>query len=579
MTISDVEKRTALPSTAIRYYESRGLIAVRRKENGYRDYDEDTVRILLKIRQLRELGVPLSDIILWRDGVVTRRELIMKRLQTIEDDGKKSRECRAACEALLRGERDAEMLFPEEAFCEEISEEAADVTCPLLLGVDIGTTTISAQVIALDSKNALQTYSFDHNARMTLEGYPDAFCADAERLFERTKALILSILGRYPGIVSIGVTGQMHGIVCTDREGNILSPLYTWQNAFGEYRLDEGLTLTEEIERLTGERIPTGYGVATYYALCRLGLLPNGTAHAMTVMDLFCARLCESAPVMHATNAASMGAFDMKACRFKREVLDKLGIPEGVFPEVREGYALAGAYCYQGRRIPVACAIGDNQAGVFGSLSDDSLVLVNVGTSAQVSKITDSAKPHGSAELRPYFDGRYLLSGAILCGGAAYAMVKNFIYSAVTGLGFSVSDSMIYSYLNRMALEGDGSLRVTTTFSGTREDPTKRGSIHNISLNTFTPQALSCGVLHGIADELYRTFSTMSEAKKKIGVVASGNAVRKNEALCREIQKAFGGELYLPRYTEEASYGAALYGGIASGLLTREECYRAIRYQ
>ena len=90
MNISTVEKLTGLPSTAIRYYESRGLIMVKRKDNGYRSYDEESVQTLLQIRQFRELDIPLSDIHLWRDGVVTKNELIAKRLRTLDDDSQKS---------------------------------------------------------------------------------------------------------------------------------------------------------------------------------------------------------------------------------------------------------------------------------------------------------------------------------------------------------------------------------------------------------------------------------------------------------------------------------------------------------
>ena len=95
MNISDVERITGVPSTAIRYYESRGLVSVKRKENGDRDYDEESVKWLRQIRQLREPGVPLSDLRLWRDGVVSRNELIVKRLKALDDDSQKSRDCRA----------------------------------------------------------------------------------------------------------------------------------------------------------------------------------------------------------------------------------------------------------------------------------------------------------------------------------------------------------------------------------------------------------------------------------------------------------------------------------------------------
>ena len=90
MNISDVERITGVPSTAIRYYESRGLVSVKRKENGDRDYDEESVKWLRQIRKLREPGVPLSDLRLWRDGVVSRNELIARRLKALDDTAKRA---------------------------------------------------------------------------------------------------------------------------------------------------------------------------------------------------------------------------------------------------------------------------------------------------------------------------------------------------------------------------------------------------------------------------------------------------------------------------------------------------------
>ena len=44
----------------------------------------------------------------------------------------------------------------------------------------------------------------------------------------------ICFFARYPDIERIGVTGQMHGILYLDGEGNAVSPLYTWQDARGD---------------------------------------------------------------------------------------------------------------------------------------------------------------------------------------------------------------------------------------------------------------------------------------------------------------------------------------------------------
>lgn len=62
MRISEVSKRSSVPATALRYYESIGLITPGRSSNGYRDYDTDVLARLDLIESSKELGLPLDEI-------------------------------------------------------------------------------------------------------------------------------------------------------------------------------------------------------------------------------------------------------------------------------------------------------------------------------------------------------------------------------------------------------------------------------------------------------------------------------------------------------------------------------------
>ncbi|WP_058043505.1 MerR family transcriptional regulator [Streptomyces roseifaciens] len=58
MRIGELARRAGVTTKAVRYYESLGLITARRLANGYRDYDENDVRLAQEIRVLRGLGIP-----------------------------------------------------------------------------------------------------------------------------------------------------------------------------------------------------------------------------------------------------------------------------------------------------------------------------------------------------------------------------------------------------------------------------------------------------------------------------------------------------------------------------------------
>jgi DNA-binding transcriptional MerR regulator len=60
MRISELARRAGLTTKAVRYYESLGLITPKRLANGYRDYDEDDVRLAHEIRTLSNLGIPVE---------------------------------------------------------------------------------------------------------------------------------------------------------------------------------------------------------------------------------------------------------------------------------------------------------------------------------------------------------------------------------------------------------------------------------------------------------------------------------------------------------------------------------------
>ena len=62
MTVKELEERTGLNRANIRFYEQEGLLSPQRRPNGYRDYSEEDLAALLRIKLLRQLEVPLDDI-------------------------------------------------------------------------------------------------------------------------------------------------------------------------------------------------------------------------------------------------------------------------------------------------------------------------------------------------------------------------------------------------------------------------------------------------------------------------------------------------------------------------------------
>ena len=445
----------------------------------------------------------------------------------------------------------------------------------LSLGIDIGTTTLSMTVVDVANKCQLKAYTYanDSNLTGTEEGFKEQ---NTEWILAKVEEFLDDVMKEFSNIQAIGFTGQMHGMLYIDENGNAVSPLATWQDERGNFKQENGMTYCEEIEKISGRKISTGFGYATHYYNTKHGLVPENAAIFCTIMDYLVMKITgNTEPLIHASNAASLGLFSVEKSSFYSENISLLGMDNVQIPKVVKEIVSPGTY--QG--IPVFVAIGDNQASLFGTVQNDTDILVNYGTGSQISVITDRPESTAEMEVRPFVGDKFLLSGSAICGGRAYAMLERFFKGYLKYCGFDTGDQ--YEIMNQMAEEAykkENAMKVSTTFCGTRLDPKKKGNISEIDEANFTPEALTLGVLQGMVDELYDMYLEKGINKEITSVIASGNAVRKNPVLQKLLEDKFKVTLKIPAIKEEAAFGAALCAAVYGGLGEMEEIKKCIRY-
>ena len=424
-----------------------------------------------------------------------------------------------------------------------------------VLGIDIGTTTISAVVMDMDTQKVEKAYTINNNSFLAA-GHVWERLQNPAVIIAKAKNLVDSILEEYTEIERIGMTGQMHGIVYLDKEGSAISPLYTWQDRRCDEKCFDGKCISQIIEEKTGKTVPTGYGLATHIYNLKVGSVPQNAVQICTIMDYLGMVLTgEKRPLVHSSNAASLGFYDAEAGGFVKEDLERLGVDIGILPTVTEYFTFLGEY--RGRLVSVA--IGDNQASFLGAVHDmENSVLVNIGTGGQISVLSDHCFMAENIEARPFTKGKYLLAGSSLCGGRAYATLEKFFKIYAQAMG--VTETNHYAVMGKLleTREETERLIVDTRFSGTRSDPDHRGSIEAISTENFTPAALIYGVLDGMVQELYEMYQiiTSETDQKKSKVIASGNGIRKNLWLQKIVNEKFCMQVQLAEYEEEAAVGA-----------------------
>lgn len=84
MTIREIEEKTGLTRANIRFYEQEGLVSPRREANGYRDYSEENVETLKRIRLLRALQVSIDEIRALQKGESELDGILLEKMAELE---------------------------------------------------------------------------------------------------------------------------------------------------------------------------------------------------------------------------------------------------------------------------------------------------------------------------------------------------------------------------------------------------------------------------------------------------------------------------------------------------------------
>ena len=437
------------------------------------------------------------------------------------------------------------------------------------VGIDIGTTNIGLVAVALDTAQVVERLSSPNRRIPSQDGFsylqdPKTIAATAEELLSRLPM----------SASSIGVNGQVHGILYLDKRGKVLSPLYTWLDRRGTEQIN-GEVPRERLLARCGRILPNGYGLLTHYANRIMDLVPDGAARITGICEYVTERIL-GGPLDKTDESclAPFGGWDHLSGKHDPVLLAEI-LPAGspAFLAAAEPLSSAGR---NSAGIPVAYPVGDNQASFFALVIDpETACLVSIGTSGQLTLFSRSSRRIPSMELRPYFGLGSLQVNATLCAGKAYEVLERFCQSILTRGDIKDADeTFVYSLMEAAAREpGCGeALRVETSFNGNRADPSIRGSITGIGLDNLSLGSLVRGTIDGIVRELKDCRVDLGEEFRSISTrIATGNAVRKNPLLVESLQRQFGLDTMAPDIDNAAAVGSALVGAVAAGTITLEE--------
>ena len=231
-----------------------------------------------------------------------------------------------------------------------------------VIGVDVGTTGV--KTIALSPEGEVIAKAEESYPLSTPR--PGWSEQDPEDWWRATQATLAAIAAAgVEDVRGIGLSGQMHGLVCLDERDRVLRPAMLWndQRTAAECAEIEARIGLERLIQLTGNRALTGFTAPKILWLRRHE--PDVYARIARILlpkDYVRLRLTGEHAI-DVSDASGTLLFDVAHRRWSDEVTEALEIPRSWLPRALESSEISGQ-TKQG--VPVAAGAGDQAAGALG---------------------------------------------------------------------------------------------------------------------------------------------------------------------------------------------------------------------
>jgi glycerol kinase len=447
-----------------------------------------------------------------------------------------------------------------------------------ILALDQGTSSSRAIVFAADGRavaSAQEEFPQILPAPGLVEHDPEAIWSS--QLNVAREALARASL-EAKDIAAIGITNQRETTILWDRAtGRPVANAIVWQSR-ASAPICERLK-AEGLEPLFRAR--TGLVVDAYFSGTKIkhlldthdglrgraarGEILFGTVDSWLVWRLTGGRR----HVTDYSNASRTLAFNIHTLDWDDELLEILGIPRAMLPEVRPSSEVYGhtAEEWLGGPIPIAGIAGDQQAAVFGQACFEPGSAKNTYGTGCFMLLNTGAKPVASANnllttIGWGLGGRvtYCLEGSVFIAGAVVQWLRDGLgiiktSAEVEQLAASVPDSGGVYFVP--ALVGLGA---------PHWDSYARGTILGISRST-TAAHVARAAVESMAYQTRDLAEAMQEdmgARLAVLKVDGGAAV--NDALMQFQADLLGVEVVRPVTAETTALGAAYLAGLAAGV-------------
>ncbi|MEU8899242.1 glycerol kinase GlpK [Nocardia sp. NPDC048505] len=446
-----------------------------------------------------------------------------------------------------------------------------------VLAIDQGTT--SSRTILYDAAGHLVSVAQrEHHQIYPAAGQVEHDAVEIRRNVENLLGRVLAKAGvAAEQVVAIGIANQRETTVLWDRRtGKPVGNAIVWQD-----------TRTEELVAHLARRPEAatvaarcGLPLLSYFAAPRIRWIlddqPGLRARAergellFGTMDTWLIWNLTGGPdggvhVTDVTNAGRTMLMHLETLDWDEELLGFFDVPRALLPEIRSNAEIYGRTAYG---IPIAAALGDQQAALFGQTCFDageakctygtgSFLLANTGTAPVYSEhglLTTVGFRIGAAP------AHYALEGSMAATGTLVQWLRDRL---------DLIDAAPEIETLASTVEDNGGCYVVPAFSGLfapRWRAEARGVIAGLT-SYITKGHLARAVLEATAWQTREVVDAMNaDSGRALTELRVDGGMTSNNLLMQQISDALGVPVERPLYAETVSLGAAYAAGLAVGL-------------
>lgn len=451
----------------------------------------------------------------------------------------------------------------------------------LLLGIDIGTSSIKVSVVDADTQRSVASARYpegrENDIRVVEPGWAEQ---SPDTWWEQVRKAIRNVVGQGrfdpQDIGAIGIAYQMHGLVVIDEQGGVLRDSIIWCDSRAVAIGDEAFDRIGHERSLAHLLNSPGNFTASKWAWVKANE-PAVYAKAHKIMlpgDFIAFRL--TGDYTTSVSALSEGVFwDFKNKEISRDVLDHFGFDESIFPTIHpvfggHGQLQASVAADLGLKpgIPVSYKAGDQPNNALSlNVLNPGEVAATAGTSGVIYAVSDQLVYDQQSRINTFAHVNYSTevprTGVLLCingTGILNRWVKEHF-----GQGISY-DQM--TALAEAVEPGSDGLQILPFGNGAERflgNKILGGQFLGLDLNTHGRAQVFRAAQEGIAYSFRYGLDIIRENGGDPSVIRAGRANMFLSGLFGQVFVDVTG-VAVELYENDGSVGAALGAGIGAGI-------------